>query len=93
MECENTPRSRDLFFRHFGRVCELDDEVDEGSELGGGKVAGGVKGVEGELLVGPVREEVDEIAAVELILYGQGQELGDAGAGYATADQGLRVRK
>lgn len=87
------PRSTDLFFCDFWRARELDDEFDEGAEFGRGKVAGGVKGVEGELLVRPVREEVDEIAAVELILNGQGQELGDAGAGYAAADQGLSIGK
>ena len=47
---KNMPRfkdlfSRDLFFCSFGRACELDDEVEEGAELGGGKVAGGVKGI------------------------------------------------
>jgi hypothetical protein len=54
-------------------------------------VAGGVEGVKRKLFVGPVREEVDEVAAVELILYGEGEELGDSSAGYTAADQGLSV--
>jgi len=65
---------------------EVEDEVEEGAEFGGWKVAGGVEGVEGEPLVGPVGEEVDEIAAFEEVLDGEGQKLGDADAGEAAGE-------
>ena len=54
-------------------------------------MAGGVEGVEGEFFVGPIGEQVDEFAAVEAVLHGEGEELGDAGASDAAADEGLRV--
>ena len=57
---------------HFVRLVlsrQLEDnEVDEGAEFCGGKLPGGIEGEEGELFVGPVGEDVDQLAAVELSL-------------------------
>ena len=54
-------------------------------------MARGVEGVEGEALVGPVGEEFDEVATVEVILYRDGEELGDACPGDAGSNQGMGV--
>jgi len=77
-----------LRLRGFG---EVEDEVDEGAELGGWELARGVEGVEGEALVGPVGEELDELAAIEQGLDAESHDLGDADAGEAGIEEGAGV--